>query len=69
MRTLTKTCNDLDLEIAQAIDFLYAAQLPSGTFQIFCLPHLFQKRTANRIDLFVRPLKSLTAWHSQKLRN
>jgi hypothetical protein len=29
----------LDQAIEQGIDFLYAMQLPSGTFQIFCSPH------------------------------
>ena len=39
MPTLTNSRNDLDQAIAQGIDFLYAMQLPSGTFQIFCSPH------------------------------
>lgn len=39
MPTLTNNRNDLEQSIAQGIDFLYAMQLPSGTFQIFCSPH------------------------------
>ena len=39
MPILTNTRNDLDQAIAQGIDFLHAAQLPSGTFQIYCSPH------------------------------
>src|SRR5260370_31790075 len=39
MPALTNSRNDLDQAIAQGIDFLYAMQLPSGTFQIFCSPH------------------------------
>ncbi|HLZ00177.1 MAG TPA: hypothetical protein VKT33_14045 [Candidatus Angelobacter sp.] len=39
MLILTNSRNDLEQAIAQAVDFLYAAQLPSGTFQIFCSPH------------------------------
>lgn len=39
MPTLTNLCSDLDHAVAQGIDFLYALQLPSGTFQIYCSPH------------------------------
>ena len=39
MPTLTNSRSVLEQAIAQGIDFLYAAQLPSGTFQIFCSPH------------------------------
>ena len=39
MPTLTNRRNDLEQAIAQGIDCLHAAQLPSGTFQIFCSPH------------------------------
>lgn len=39
MPTLTNSRNDIEQAIAQGIDFLHAAQLPSGTFQIFCSPH------------------------------
>jgi len=38
MPTLTNSRNDLEQAIAQGSDFLYAMQLPSGTFQIFCSP-------------------------------
>jgi len=39
MHTLTSIRNELDHAIAQGIDFLYAMQVPSGTFQIYCSPH------------------------------
>jgi hypothetical protein len=39
MPTLTNSRNDLEQAIAQAVDFLHSAQLPSGAFQIFCSPH------------------------------
>ncbi len=39
MPILTNSRNDLEQAIEQAVDFLYAAQLPSGAFQIFCSPH------------------------------
>ena len=39
MHTLKSTRSELNQAIAQGIDFLYAMQLPSGTFQIFCSPH------------------------------
>jgi hypothetical protein len=39
MPTLTNNRNDLEQAIAHGIDFLYAMQLPSGTFRIFCSPH------------------------------
>ena len=39
MPALTNSRNDLEQAIAQAVDFLHAAQLPSGTFQIYCSPH------------------------------
>jgi len=39
MPTLAHSRNDLEQAIAQAIDFLHDAQLPSGAFQIFCSPH------------------------------
>jgi hypothetical protein len=40
MRTLTNSRSELEQAIAQGIDFLAAAQLPSGTFEIFCSPHM-----------------------------
>jgi hypothetical protein len=39
MPTPTDLRSDLEQAIAQGIDFLYAMQLPSGTFRIFCSPH------------------------------
>ena len=39
MPTLAHSRNDLEQAIAQAVDFLHDAQLPSGAFQIFCSPH------------------------------
>lgn len=39
MPTLTPSRNKLEQAIAQGVDFLHAAQLPSGTFQIYCSPH------------------------------
>ena len=40
MRTLANSRNDLEAAIAQRIDFLAAVQLTSGTFKIFCSPHM-----------------------------
>ena len=40
MRKITNSRSDLEQAIAQGIDFLSAAQLPSGTFEIFCSPHM-----------------------------
>src|SRR5438105_4874108 len=39
MPTFTNSRNDLEMAISQGIDFLYAKQLTSGTFRIFCSPH------------------------------
>jgi len=39
MPTLTNSRSDLEQAITQGTDFLYAMQLPSGTFQIYCSPH------------------------------
>jgi hypothetical protein len=39
MPTLAHSRNDLEQAIAQAVDFLHDAQLPSGAFRIFCSPH------------------------------
>ena len=39
MPTFTNNRSELEQAIAQGIDFLYARQLPSGTFRIFCSPH------------------------------
>src|SRR5436853_6482913 len=39
MPTATNSRDDLERAIDQAVDFLHAVQLPSGTFQIFCSPH------------------------------
>ena len=43
MPTLTNSRSDLEQAIAQGIDFLSARQLPSGTFEIFCSPHMLLK--------------------------
>lgn len=39
MHILANSRSELEMAIAQGIDFLYAMQLPSGTFRIFFSPH------------------------------
>jgi len=41
MPTATDRRTDLERAVREAVDFLQSAQLPSGTFQIFCSPHPF----------------------------
>ena len=48
MPRVANNCNDLEQAITQGVDFLYARQLPSGTFRIFCSPHPLLKENCKQ---------------------